>query len=108
VFERLVAERPLLAEDEGVGLPGVLEVGLGQPAAGAAAKQPLQLARLCPAQAEARGEPLEGPLLGGGERLQLGAGDRARTGDSGKLLNPPPSAIEAPQMPLRGLLQRDA
>ena len=108
VAERLVGELAALAlEHEGVGLPGGLKARLGDPAAGGAGEQPLQLGGAGAPQARERPEPPVGLLLGVSQGLQLGARDRPRRADARDLLQPPAGAVERPQPPLRRRAQRD-
>jgi hypothetical protein len=64
-------------DDQRVGLPVVLELGLGDAAAGRPSQQPLQLAGGGALEGDRPTDPVEGALLGRRQRLQLGAGDRS-------------------------------
>ena len=85
-------------DNQGVGLPVRLQLGLGDTTTGGAAQQPLEILGRGPAQAEQHREPLEAAPLGRGELAQLGAGDRARASHSGDLLHPAPRPVERAQL----------
>ena len=99
VLERLVGARSVgRDDDQGVGLPV-------RPRARARRRRgrPPRRSSHCSSRVEARSqgdraaEPVEGPLLGGRQRLQLGARDRPRPADASQLLDPAARPVERAQ-----------
>src|SRR6185312_14264417 len=94
-FERLIGNLLVVRlDDERVRLPIALETWLADAAQLDASKQPLDLARARALAREYAAHLLEAPVLGDRDRLQLGAGDRLRSGDPGQVFESAPRTID--------------